>query len=67
MKRWMVTIQVDTNDDKTWEDVEWAIRDLFVDDEHGNPNFTIGAVAVANTIEVSHDNKNDELGTQDVR
>jgi len=27
-----------------WEDVEWAIRDLFDDDEEDKPNFNIGSV-----------------------
>jgi hypothetical protein len=53
MKRFIVELQVDTADDKTWDDVEWAVRELFVDDEHGNPNFTVGAVCLIKAEEVS--------------
>ena len=46
MAKFIASLEVITNGEETWEDVEWAINDLFYDDEQGKPNFTIGTVCV---------------------
>jgi hypothetical protein len=40
----IITVRVEKSERVTWEDVEWAVRDLIFDDELGNPNFTLGVI-----------------------
>ena len=60
MKRFIVELQIDTVEEKTWDDVEWAVRDLFFDDENGVPNFTVGSVCLIKAEEI----KNNEVSSE---
>ena len=59
MKRFVVELTIDTDDDKTWEDVEWSIQDLFYDDDDGNPNYTTGCISGIMAREIKSDPSKD--------
>lgn len=55
MKKFVIEILVQAEDDKTCSDVEWGFQDLLFDDSEGNPNFTVGAILGINVDELKNE------------